>query len=299
MVPEQIDYDAAANEWLGLLLMLCWIVVIPTIIMGFKRLYEWLYPDQGPTYLERHTGINLDRSEDAEPMILPMVNVSLGPPSDTSRMKMTMLEAHPLPPPAFPPARAVQLMQLYNHRWAVAGGWAVDLFLGRQTREHEDIELAVFRSDQDDLRQHLVGWNPTYIVPGEKARERPWAMQESLDPPVHEIHTRPPQRDLTDMEFLLNETGGQDWIYRRDPRVRLPLEKAILRGEHGIPYLAPEIVLLYKAKHRRDIDEQDFQAALPLLSDDRRRWLSAALNTAHPGHPWLAALAEAGPRAEA
>ncbi|MBN2081200.1 hypothetical protein JW859_03220 [bacterium] len=291
-MPEQIDYDAAANEWLQILLMLCWIIVIPTLILGFRRLYEWLYPDQGPTYLERHTGLNLDRSDDAEPMILPLVNVNVAPSSDTARLKMGMLEAHLLPPPVYPPARAVQLMQLYKHRWAIAGGWAIDLFLGVQTREHEDIELAVFRSDQGDLRQHLVGWNPTYIIPGDKPRELPWPMQENLALPIHEIHTRPPQRDLADMEFLLNETDGADWIFRRDPRVRLPLGAAIMRGDGGVPYLAPEIVLLYKAKHPRAVDEQDFQAALPMLDDVRRQWLGAALNTVHPGHPWLAALNE-------
>ena len=27
--------------------------------------------------------------------------------------------------------------------WAVAAGWAIDLFLGHQRREHDDLELAV------------------------------------------------------------------------------------------------------------------------------------------------------------
>ncbi|MFD6463810.1 nucleotidyltransferase domain-containing protein [Streptomyces roseolus] len=30
--------------------------------------------------------------------------------------------------------------------WCVAGGWALDLFVGSTTREHEDIEIAVPRA---------------------------------------------------------------------------------------------------------------------------------------------------------
>ena len=32
--------------------------------------------------------------------------------------------------------------------WWIAGGWAIDLFLGRQTREHEDIDVQILRRDQ-------------------------------------------------------------------------------------------------------------------------------------------------------
>lgn len=32
-------------------------------------------------------------------------------------------------------------------RWATAGGWALDLFLGRVTRDHEDLEIVVLNDD--------------------------------------------------------------------------------------------------------------------------------------------------------
>ncbi len=44
----------------------------------------------------------------------------------------------------------------------------------------------------------------------------------------------------------------------------------------GIPCLAPEAVLLFKAKHRRDKDEADFARALPKLDAAQRRWLAAS-----------------------
>ena len=38
------------------------------------------------------------------------------------------------------------------------------------------------------------------------------------------------------------------WVCRRDPSIRRPLTDAIERTLDGVPYLAPEIVLLFKAK---------------------------------------------------
>ena len=55
----------------------------------------------------------------------------------------------------------------------------------------------------------------------------------------------------------------------------------------GIPYQCPEVVLLFKAKHARPRDEGDPDAALPLLEQERRRWLADALERVHPGHRWL------------
>ncbi len=60
--------------------------------------------------------------------------------------------------------------------------------------------------------------------------------------------------------------------------------------EGGIPYLAPEAILLFKAKYRRDKDEADFSRALPKLDAAQRRWLGACIARAHPGHAWLEAL---------
>jgi putative ABC transport system permease protein len=40
--------------------------------------------------------------------------------------------------------------------WFVAGGWALDLFLGRVTRPHHDVDIALFREDQRQLRSHFI-----------------------------------------------------------------------------------------------------------------------------------------------
>jgi hypothetical protein len=66
------------------------------------------------------------------------------------------------------------------------------------------------------------------------------------------------------------------------------------RGRH--PYLVPEIVLLFKARHSAEPKNQaDFAGARPLLDAAAAGWLRWALARVHPGHAWLGALGQAGP----
>ena len=44
--------------------------------------------------------------------------------------------------------RVVAVMRRGDFWWGIAGGWAIDLWLGEQTREHHDIEVVVRRDDQ-------------------------------------------------------------------------------------------------------------------------------------------------------
>jgi hypothetical protein len=170
--------------------------------------------------------------------------------------------------------------------WAVAGGWAIDLALGRVTRPHADVDVAVFRADQAALRAALPDWAFEAVAAGER---RPWPPGVWLAPPVHEVYATP-AAGAAPLEVLLNERDGADWVFRRDAAVRRPLARAIVRTAGGLPALAPEVVLLYKAKAPRPADALDFAAALPQLGAEARAWLAAALTRCHPGHAWLPAL---------
>ena len=44
--------------------------------------------------------------------------------------------------------RVSELMGTLGRPWALCGGWAVDAWLGRVTREHLDVDLSVFEEDQ-------------------------------------------------------------------------------------------------------------------------------------------------------
>ena len=83
---------------------------------------------------------------------------------------------------------------------------------------------------------------------------------------------------------------GATWIFRRDPRIRLKAASLRSRTADGIPYLQPEVVLLFKAKAVHPKDEMDFAAVLPHLESSRRLWLRDALTLVHPEHPWLESL---------
>jgi hypothetical protein len=51
-----------------------------------------------------------------------------------------------------------RVMRAYPRPWWVSGGWAIDLFIGRVTRDHCDVEVGTFLPDQDEVRRHLDGW---------------------------------------------------------------------------------------------------------------------------------------------
>jgi len=170
--------------------------------------------------------------------------------------------------------------------WAAAGGWAIDLFLGRITRPHQDVDIAVWRDQQPALHTALADWE---LSVAESDRLRPWRRGEYLELPLHELHAR--DSDGRQVEFLLNDRAHGAWIHRRDRRIELPLAAAI-RHDAVAPYLSPEIVLLYKSNAPRAIDDEDFRNAAPHLAPDARAWLVHALTMSHDAHAWLDRLRE-------
>ena len=186
--------------------------------------------------------------------------------------------------------RAAALLGDLTSTWGIAGGWALDLFLGRQTRQHADVDVALLRADQAWLRTWLTGGRAVVrkVVDHELLE---WAPDEVLSPPIHEIHATWP--DGFNLEFLLNEHEADEWVFRRDGRIRLPLANAFLR-RGPVPYLAPEIVLLYKSKSADSKDEADFAATLAHLGESRREWLCNALAITAPDHRWVRALTRVG-----
>ncbi|MDP6778940.1 MAG: hypothetical protein QGI83_19460, partial [Candidatus Latescibacteria bacterium] len=47
------------------------------------------------------------------------------------------------------------LMSDIDLPWWIAGGWAIDLFLERQTRDHGDTDILIRREDQLDVQAYL------------------------------------------------------------------------------------------------------------------------------------------------
>jgi Aminoglycoside-2''-adenylyltransferase len=172
--------------------------------------------------------------------------------------------------------------------WAFCGGWAIDLFLDRVTRPHRDIDLAVFRRDQPQVHAHFAryGWTIEQIVNGKPI---PWLSHQPLELPVHEVWCTNPADPAERVELLFNESNDRDFVFRRDPMITLPLDRAIVRSPAGLAFLAPEIVLLYKSR-QPDVDHnlRDLEWVLPALREPSRDWLAQALARLDPKHPWLA-----------
>lgn len=167
--------------------------------------------------------------------------------------------------------------------WWIAGGRGLDLFAERELRPHEDVDVAVLRRDEPAIRAHLEGWDLHVAVePGELV---PWS--EPLAPDQHAVWCRRDPASPWAFELLFNEADGDAWLFRRDHGVRMPLRSVGRRTVDGVPYLAPEVILLFKAKRARPRDEGDLDAVLPLLDAEARGWLRLAIERVHPGHRWL------------
>lgn len=184
---------------------------------------------------------------------------------------------------------AATIMNAFERPWCIAGGWAIDLWLGRPTRKHKDVEIAVLREDQIALRDFLREWKFNLVTKGEL---KPWRRddRQMLMLPIHELHAADTRGRK--LEFLLNESDSVDWLYRRDARIRWPLDQWIVRGGFGVPVIAPHIALLYKSKSPRPQDELDLRSSLPKLDSELREWLTQSIGFAEPAHAWIARLSE-------
>ncbi|MBC1238249.1 nucleotidyltransferase domain-containing protein [Nostoc sp. 2RC] len=184
-----------------------------------------------------------------------------------------------------------KLLNNFKQPWFVAGGWAIDLFIGDVTRVHKDIEIAIFRKDQSILQEYLFGWEFTKVVNG---KMQPWNKDEWLELPIHEIHAHSKNTFFSELEILLDESSHNEWRFRRNFDIACPLSRIQLHSDINVPFLAPEIVLLYKAKNPRSKDEDDFHRVRNLLDEERQVWLKQAIMVCHPGHHWLTELHVSG-----
>ncbi len=101
-------------------------------------------------------------------------------------------------------------MREFEPDWFVAGGWAIDLYLEKVTRPHEDIEIAIFRRDQIALQNYLDGWVLKKAV---NSMLPVWNQDECLELPIHEIHCFNDTAEPQSLEVLLNETDGDGWLF--------------------------------------------------------------------------------------
>ena len=198
--------------------------------------------------------------------------------------------------------RLAELMASYPRAWSLCGGWAVDAWLGRVSRDHGDVDLSVFDADHQPLAAHLAGWQliaHTSVVDDLSTAQ--WDGRR-LPVPSH-IHGRSPadagplpEDGICNpeqgwwLDIQIDEADGDAWVLKRDPRIALPFRDAIRMSPWEIPAASPEVLLFFKAALPRRRDWRDFVAFLPQLSERQLVWLRDAIARAFPDHPWIATL---------
>lgn len=184
-------------------------------------------------------------------------------------------------------ADAVELFASVGKPWWVAGGWALDLFLGEQTRPHDDLDLVVLRHDIDAFRDHLEGWDLWVGLGNDQLEDHPLTPKSPFSAHREVLWCRPSPAAPWAFELLLTPSDKGDWIFKRDPAIRRPISEIGGVSPDGVPYLRPEIILLFKANNLRDKDQTDAATVLPRLDAPATQWLRTALEHVHPGHEWL------------
>jgi hypothetical protein len=205
------------------------------------------------------------------------------PMSETKRWDGPPVETWSM---AWTPDQAAEALEGVSAPWAVAGGWALDLWLGEQTREHGDLAITVPSAFFPEIQARLEALGlklfaiddgqAIALEPGEAPAGRgfqTWAMEPAVNGWRIDVFCEP--------------GDAKTWVYRRSGELSTPRAWASGRTPYGIPYVAPQIVLLFKAKATRDKDQADFALVTPKLSPEARDWLPAALRTIHPGHAWI------------
>lgn len=174
--------------------------------------------------------------------------------------------------------------------WWVAGGVAIDLFLGWQTRDHEDIDLEMFKTDREILFEIFPGWDLHYV---EQSALHDWKPGMPMLPEVFGIWGRPTPQDPWAVEIMLCDGDGETWLFRRDHEISFPRSRLTRTNADGVRYCAPEVQLLFKAKKHRTKDDADMVRCLHRLDSTQRNWLSKALERSEPTHPWRELIAQA------
>lgn len=214
-----------------------------------------------------------------------------------------------------------KLMESMVGEWAICGGDAIDLFVDKETRMHKDIDIAVFWNDRKNLIKNFLDNNWRVFEPDKgmlreitsiqedlRTEDNLWCIKsesnsyhiENVYDNFYKITTERKHQDVLDfIELLFNRKEVNLFIYKRNSNIHL--SNAIYYTKENIPFLAPEMVLLYKSIFIRFLDSNkktdiemvnnyrhDFDVAIPLLNENQKNWLKNALTLSYPnGHEWL------------
>jgi len=218
--------------------------------------------------------------------------------------------------------KAHNLFKNSGFDYAICGGFALDMFAGKEIREHGDFDILVFGEDKRHTMQFLLdnGWlafgrfgenGAVWQFLFYKVNDITdsfwddctnfWVIKPDCLPQVlqkidriqGEVYTYQARKwhvqdDIEFIELAFDKKEGSEYVARENPRIARSMDKAILYRD-GIPYLAPEIILFYKTDryssenaYAKPRTAADFQAIMPILPEESKAWLLDAIKTAYP-----------------
>lgn len=207
---------------------------------------------------------------------------------------------------------ANKFLSFGGFEYAFCGGFAIEVFLNREIRKHGDIDISAYWQDRDKIIHYMqsLGFHVYEMCGGGiahhitdvkfqiKAKRNIFCFKDGcslvkLSPlgetdMYHLDFDHIGQLKLDFIEFLFNNRNVDSFLYARNENISLPITQAIL-NRNGIPYLAPELVLLYKSTDtERDGYRLDYESAIAEMTSEQKDWLQTALKVMNPsGHKWL------------
>lgn len=185
-------------------------------------------------------------------------------------------------------------LSVVDKPWWIAGGVALDLFANRAIRSHHDVDVVIFAADATSFRRGLANWDIHAAIgwtgqPRESQRVlRRWPASDPLPKDTGAFWCRPSPNQPWCFELLVNPGSSDRWHFKRDARISRPVSEVSM-SRNGLPFLAPEIVLLHKATSATitEQDTSDLLAVVDSMTLGQRSWLSKTISRISHGHPWL------------
>jgi len=222
--------------------------------------------------------------------------------------------------------QAQEIFKDCDFNYSICGGFALDMFAGKQIRDHGDFDMCFFAEDRQRVLQFLIDrdW-PIFARFWEQ--DKPitqylfYKVEDVNDPELkncgfwavkpggwsemypieranknifsYKMH-EPRLSSFVFIEVGFDNKEGDNYVVHDNPQITRPMDKAIMYTD-GIPYLAPEIILFFKTDkfaathpYLKPKMEADFKAVMPMLSNEQKDWLMGAIKAAHGNEtPWL------------
>ncbi|NEW09075.1 hypothetical protein GK047_24165 [Paenibacillus sp. SYP-B3998] len=180
----------------------------------------------------------------------------------------------------------MDVMENFEKPWFISGGWVVDIALGKLTREHDDLDICIYREDAKEALRYFENWEIKVAVPGE-GRLVDYEQFSDLSLPRYCLHLF---REKNFIEILLTERVGDEVFFRKNKNITMGTNDFALKDSAGRPFVNPVWQLLFKSLNPRGKDNEDFNNYLSIMNDRQKLWLASGIRIMKPDSVWLAKL---------